>query len=198
MPVSGAKELLHEIELVASFRHPDLVPLVKPMVKGMFMDVNCEWATNYFCWKYEGIECPTCNWLRESLNYFSGAQRWMAGNSTIAQRVRLPEGWRLQTDLKPPTLVLHLKELDLWMQKMLSLAPCQFPSCGCSSSQTLQVDIEWYTHISHVYILLSALASLFGPFCFLVFGPRNYLQIPRNYLQSSRNYLKNMRYIEGS
>ena len=47
--------------------------------------------------------------------------------------------------------------------------------------------------------LLSALASLFGPFCFLVFGPRNYLQIPRNYLQSSRNYLKkNMRYIEGS
>ena len=49
VPVWGAKELLHEIELVASFRHPDLVPLVKPMVKGMFMDVNCEWATNYFC-----------------------------------------------------------------------------------------------------------------------------------------------------
>ena len=34
------------------------------------------------------------------------------------------------------------------------------------------------------YILLSALASLFGPFCFLAFGPRNYLQISRNYLQS--------------
>ena len=40
------------------------------------------------------------------------------------------------------------------------------------------------------FVLLSALASLFEPFCFLVFGPRNYLQIPRNYLQSSRNYLK--------
>jgi hypothetical protein len=53
-------------------------------------------------------------------------------------------------------------------------------------------------YIETCYILLSALASLFGPFCFLVFGPRNYLQIPRNYLQSSRNYLKNMRYIEGS
>ena len=42
----------------------------------------------------------------------------------------------------------------------------------------------------YIYDLLSALASLFGPFCFLVFGPRNYLQISRNYLQSSRNYLK--------
>ena len=49
------------------------------------------------------------------------------------------------------------------------------------------------------YILLSALASLFGPFCFLAFGPRNCLQISRNYLQGSRNCLKkNMHLIEGS
>ena len=46
-------------------------------------------------------------------------------------------------------------------------------------------------YIIHIYTLLSALASLFGPFCFLAFGPRNYLQISRNYLQSSRNYLQN-------
>ena len=60
---------------------------------------------------------------------------------------------------------------------------------------------DWHSWLLYIYIynLLSALASLLGPFCFLVFGPRNHLQNSRNYLQSSTNYLKkNMHYIEGS